>query len=663
MAHLGSGIFAQVWTKERKFVDGVQAAIRGAMRAVDAGFGAVAALAAGEATLTWSGGEQACSQAATAFFGRLYEAAPAAPALGTLDASQLADLAALHLAGFQGRGVLVGRVGRDALLLLELPACGGVAALEAARRVALEDAMVVLRELFVGERKAEALSRQLFEASPDAMIVAASDGRIVRANGTAERLLGYTASELAFMGVDDLVPPEAREQHTRHRHAYAQRPTPRAMGERAALHAIRRDGTPIPVDIRLGQLVLGDDTYALAVVRDMTARAAAEAALRDSEEQLRQSQRLELLGQFAASIAHDFNNLLTVVGSQSELMGTDPACPPGMREDLKEVTLAAERAGLLTRQLLAFARHDAPLRRPVDVAQACEAFRTLLERLIGGAYRLDLRVAEGVGVVLADTVHLEQILMNVVVNARDAMPGGGTISVVVRPVEMDAAAEDLPAGRYVSFEVGDTGCGIPPEVLARIFEPLFTTKAAGRGTGLGLAIVRRVVRECGGAIRVRSRVGEGTTFTVLLPRLAQASAQPARASGVTMRGLRVLVVDDEPVNLRVMTAILVRRGYRVTQARSAEEALKAARADRPDLVLSDASMPGMSGPALVHELRVQYPDIRAAFVTGDPLFCQEEATRTGTSDVPMIQKPFSVASVIATLAAVLGDHPSEDLGQ
>ncbi|NOU33396.1 MAG: response regulator, partial [Polyangiaceae bacterium] len=464
-------------------------------------------------------------------------------------------------------------------------------------------------------------------------------------------------------GVDDLVPPDARDEHARHRRSYAERPTPRAMGERAALHAIRRDGTPVPVDIRLGQLVLGDETYALAVVRDMTARAAAEVALRDSEEQLRQSQRLELLGQFAASIAHDFNNLLTVVGSQSELMGTDPACPPGMREDLKEVTLAAERAGLLTRQLLAFARHDAPRRRPVDVAQACEAFRTLLERLIGAAYRLDLRVAEDVGAVLADTVHLEQILMNVVVNARDAMPGGGTISVVVRSVEMDAAAEDVPAGSYVSFEVGDTGCGIPPEVLARIFEPLFTTKAAGRGTGLGLAIVRRVVRECGGAIRVQSKVGEGTTFTVLLPRLGPTSVRPARSSGVEMRGMRVLVVDDEPVNLRVLGAILVRRGYRVTEARSAEEALTAARAARPDLLLSDASMPGMSGPALVRELRAVYPDLRAAFITGDPLFCQEEATRTGTSDVPMIQKPFSVASVVATLAAVLGDQASEELGQ
>ncbi len=666
MARQRFAIFAQVWTKERKFVDGVRAAIRGAMRTVDATFGAVIVFSGADAALITSSatGELACGPAAALCFGELRRRVAEAPGLESLDAPSLAVLAAMNVDGFRGRGAVLARAAaHPALLLVELPEGAPTSSLDAGRRAALDDALMVLRELFASENKAEALSRQLFDASPDAMIVAAADGRIVRTNATAEHLLGYSASELARMGVDDLVPAHARARHAHHRQAYAENPTPRAMGDRAALHAMRRDGTAVPVDIRLGQLSWGDDTYALAVVRDMTARAAAEAALRDREEQLRQSQRLELLGQFAASIAHDFNNLLTVVGAQSELMGTDPACPPSIREDLKEVTSAAERAGLLTRQLLAFARHDTPHRRPVDVARACAAFRTLLERLVGGAYRLDLRVADDVGAVLADTVHLEQILMNVVVNARDSMPSGGTISVSVRPVDVAVGADDLPVGSYVAFEVGDTGCGIPKEVLARMFEPLFTTKVAGRGTGLGLAIVRRVVGECGGVIRVQSVVGEGTTFTVLLPRLASSSVRPARSSGIEGRAKHVLVVDDEPVNVRVLATLLVRRGYRVTEAHSPEEALAAARAARPDVVLTDASMPGMSGPALVSALRAEHPDLPAAFVTGDPSFCQEEARRTGTSDVPLVQKPFSVSSVIAVLVTLLGPGEVRELGQ
>lgn len=415
-------------------------------------------------------------------------------------------------------GLLIGaRLGADDVLVVADPA---ERVLDADESAALLDVVCTARALVATDDRAEVLSAQLFDGAPDAMVVVAGDGRIVQANAAAQKLLGYQAIELFALTIEDLVPLAVRARHAGWRAAFSAAPSGRPMGKRANMAAVRRDGAEIPVDIMLGPFALDGEAYVLAVVRDMTARRDSLAALRSSEEELRQAQRLELLGKFASSIAHDFGNLLTVVSSCSELMMNDPSFPPTMREEIVDVRTASERGKLLTRQLLAFARRDASQRRAVVLADLCERLRSLLQRLIGPPYALDVSVAHDVGQVFADPVHVEQILMNLVVNARDAMPSGGTIALVAKRVEIGSDEPDVSSGVYAALEVTDSGSGIAPDVLSRIFEPLFTTKPAERGSGLGLAIVERVVKENGGHVRVETEVGRGSTFTVLLPQLA-----------------------------------------------------------------------------------------------------------------------------------------------
>jgi PAS domain S-box-containing protein len=630
-------------------VAGLQASVRSAMRAVRARWGCVAS-AEGDsfvATLALGQGTARVPGAGT-FFSQV-RAEGALVVASREGASSFADA---HLVDF-APGLLVGVcLGPDDVLVV---ADAQARVLDDSDAAALEDVAVTARELLAVERRAEALSTQLFDRSPDAMLVVAQDGRIVRANGGIEKLLGYHERELRSMRVEDLVPPSARASHARMRGAYSAAASPRQMGTRARMSALRRDGTEVPVDIMLGAFTTDDVPHVLAVLRDMSAREAALATLRMREEQLRQAQRLELLGQFAASVAHDFNNLLTVVSSCSELMADDPSCPPALRAGVDDVRTAAARGAVLTRQLLAFARNDTPQHRSVCVTAACEGVRSVLQRLVGTSHELVVRIEPELGCVCTDEGHIEQLLMNLVANARDATPAGRSIDVVAKRVEIGAGHE-VPEGDYVVLEVSDTGVGISPEILARIFEPRFTTKPADRGSGLGLAIVHRVVTESAGHLRVESEVGRGTKFTVLLPRVSTPPPVPAkRAASLDPHGTRILVVDDERVSSRLIVAILSRAGYQVSDASSAEAALEVVRSSPPELLVTDVSLLGASGPELVATLRAERPGLRAVFVTGNPAGCREEALRCRVVDVPIVEKPFSFESLTAQVAAALAE--------
>ncbi|MFO0727700.1 MAG: ATP-binding protein [Myxococcota bacterium] len=370
-----------------------------------------------------------------------------------------------------------------------------------------------------------------------------------------------------------------------------------------------------------------------------------------------QSQKMEAIGQLAGGVAHDFNNLLTVILSHAALL-EDGLSDEG-KEDLSAVIGAAQRAAAITRQLLVFGRRQPQRRSVVDLSEATATMARMLSRLIGEHITLSVRLHPGGAWVDADPVQIEQVLLNLVVNARDAMPEGGTLEIVTRP----ATPEDLarvgggdPAG-FFALEVRDTGHGIDEAVQAKIFEPFFTTKEVGKGTGLGLAVVYGAVTQTGGYVFVRSALGQGATFTVLLPRPSQAELEapehPPRADVVSARGRHVLVVEDEDSIRNVTTRILRHAGYRVTEARNGREAMNIARAEDIDLLLSDMVMPEVGGARLAAELRPGHPGMRVLFMSGYSLELAE--------GMACIEKPFSPAALLERVRTVLAE-PIATLG-
>ena len=387
--------------------------------------------------------------------------------------------------------------------------------------------------------------------------------------------------------------------------------------------------------------------------RDVTARLQLEA-------ELRQAHKMEAIGALAGGVAHDFNNILTVIRGHVELLAADPRITEDQRDDLDHVYNAAERATMLTRQLLAFSRKQ--IVRPValDVGVVLREIEPMLRRLIGEDVLIDTCACSDARAV-ADRAQLEQILLNLIVNARDAMPDGGRISIVIGHVDQAeprrlASGATVTQGRYVSLKVSDTGRGIPRELQDRIFEPFFTTKAAGRGTGLGLATVYGIVKQSHGFVEVESDVGTGTTFTVLLPAtddppVARRSVETTTASTGTGT---VLLVEDEVAVREFVQRALVERGYTVLPASSGSEALAVARAhgSRIDLVLTDIVMPGMGGSQLVQQLRDEQLTAPVLYMTG---YTDDEIIRRGVvqSKMLVLQKPFTGAELIAAVQKVL----------
>ena len=415
----------------------------------------------------------------------------------------------------------------------------------------------------------------------------------------------------------------------------------------------RRDGSEFTMSWKVTPIRddSGRVTHYLGVHRDVTAQ-------RSLEMQFRQAQKLEAVGQLAGGIAHDFNNLLTVIGGNcslllSELTATDPS-----RQLAEEIDDASQRAERLTRQLLTFSRRQ--IRQPQAVSfdvVVADALR-LLGRLLG--HRVELRFAPtgDLGLVWADPDQLEQVVLNLAVNARDAMPRGGTLTIETRNVELGAEYAglhfDVVPGAYVMLCVTDTGAGIPPEILQQIFEPFFTTKSEGKGTGLGLATVRGIVRQARGNMFVYSEVGVGTSFKVYLPRLHDGTRAPVASvePTVLVRGSGVVLLVEDDTAVRSLAArILERAGYTVIQSDAPELALALARdpQQRFDILLTDVMMPGMSGPELAAAIRVVRPTMRVAYMSGYTDSSLEEREILESRAV-MIAKPFTIESLTSQIA-------------
>ncbi|MEN3304143.1 MAG: hypothetical protein V7603_345 [Micromonosporaceae bacterium] len=522
----------------------------------------------------------------------------------------------------------------------------------------------------VSERtRAEVKVRGLLEAAPDAIVGVTPDGAITLVNAQAERLFGYHRDELLGQPIEILVPDRVRQQHPAHRSGYFAHPQPRPMGAGMQLAARRKDGTEFPAEISLSALDTEDGPVVSAAIRDVTERLEVQAererlktaAERERlEAQLHQSQRLESLGQLAGGVAHDFNNLLAVMLNYTTFIAeeiTNAAAQDGERwrqvcHDIAQVQRAGERATELTHQLLAFGRREVVRPQVLNLNTVVAEIDTLLRRTLGEHIQLHTTLTPDLWPVLADPGQLEQVLVNLAVNARDAMSDGGTLSIDTTNLTIDgttSAHPSLPAGRHVKLRVADTGTGMPPEIAERVFEPFFTTKPKGEGSGLGLATVYGIITQAGGHAQIRSSPGAGTAFTALLP---ATDRQPHSITQPTRRhrghgGETILVVEDEPALREVTRRILTRNGYHVLTAGNGPEALKTAEhtTEQIHLLLTDVIMPHMLGKELATTIRDLRPNIRVLYMSG---YAQPVLASQGTLDpgVTLVEKPFSEPTLL-----------------
>jgi hypothetical protein len=531
--------------------------------------------------------------------------------------------------------------------------------------------------------QAEFRFRQLFDTAPDAMIAVEWDGSVTMANTQAVRTFGYPAGEFIGRGVATLVPEESREALEQERIRYFAHPDTQSLVSGLRMSGRRRDGSTFPAEITLSAMPTERGQLVTAAIRDVSERLAmeaererlrAEAERERTERRAHQTQRLESLGQLVGGVAHDFNNLLNVIQGYTDftaeeiqpLAEADPKLAPVL-DDIEQVRVAAQQAARLTRQLLTFARHE--VTRPVvlDLNEAVQGAGQLLRRTLGEHINLTLNPEPELWPVKADRGQLEQVLVNLAVNARDAMPGGGALTIDTGNVDVDetyaAGRPGLQPGPYVRLRVSDTGVGMDRATLDRVFEPFFSTKPKGRGTGLGLATVYGIITGAGGTIDVYSEPNLGTAISVLLPACTEPVS--AGAAGVVVEdspaspeghGEQVLLVEDEPSLRELTSRILTRHGYRVEAAATGSGAVDWARAPgHPvDLLLTDVVMPEMMGNEVAAAIRAIVPGVPALYMSG---YAQPILDSHGVPalSIDILEKPFTEASLLARVRQAIDE--------
>ncbi|MEA5447468.1 response regulator [Leptolyngbya sp. CCNP1308] len=499
-------------------------------------------------------------------------------------------------------------------------------------------------------RDSEARYRQLFQAITDPLFVYDRETLAYLAvNDAAVAQYGYSYDEFLTMTIRDVRPPEDVPVLLK---MLAQSGT--SLEHRGLWRHQKKNGDIINVEISAYGLTFAGRPACLVQARNLTEQ-------KRLEEQFRQAQKMEAIGRLAGGIAHDFNNLITVIKGYSELLQSRIATDDPASELLGEIYKAGEQAGTLTRQLLAFSRQQVLAPQVFNLNTVVSNTETMLRRLIGEDVSLVTTLSSTLGQVKADPGQIEQVLMNLAVNARDAMPQGGTLTLATKTVHLDEAycrtVADLAPGDYVRLTMQDTGCGIDAATQANMFEPFFTTKAVGKGTGLGLTTVHGIVKQSGGHIAVESTVGQGTTFQIYLPRVAELVPEvrsPARSRTLPQGSETVLVVEDEDAVRALEILILQRCGYRVLEAINGSDALHLVEQEPGPihLLLSDVVMPHMGGRDLADQIALKRPDCKVLFLSG---YTDDAVIHHGVSEagVAFLQKPFTPAALAQKVRQVL----------
>ncbi|WP_372421422.1 PAS domain S-box protein [Salinarimonas chemoclinalis] len=501
--------------------------------------------------------------------------------------------------------------------------------------------------------------RSILDTAPDAIVLIDERGRVESFGRAAERLFGYRADEVIGRNVAMLMPTPYREAHDGHLARYRRTGERHVIGTGRVAEARRKDGGIFPIELSVGEVEIDGARLFTGFVRDLTAR-------RRMEQELRQAQKMEAMGQLTGGVAHDFNNLLTVILGNLEML--EARISDARQSDLvREARGAAELGAQLTERLLAFGRRQQLEPRPIAPRALLEDLAPLLRRTLGETIEVEIRTAPDLRRTLVDPGQLQNALINLALNARDAMPGGGRLVIEARTVAVSAGGEgaspEVGPGCWVLLLVGDTGAGMPRAVAERAFEPFFTTKEPGAGTGLGLSMVYGFVRQSQGHALIDSAPGRGTTVRMYLPCADEAPEEDAPATtaldAYRARGETILVVEDQPRVRRLAVARLRELGYAVLEAPDGPAALeRLAEPGRVDLVLTDVVMPGgITGDALAARARALRPGVKVVLTSG---YAEPDADRGAAADGgAFLKKPYTACELGRVLRRTLaGSEPS-----
>jgi hypothetical protein len=519
--------------------------------------------------------------------------------------------------------------------------------------------VVSVAEDMTAQRRSQELLRLVLDNAFDAIATIDEGGIVQSFNRIGEQLFGYPASEIIGQNVKLLMPGPYRGEHDGYIANYLRTGKAKIIGIGREVEGRRKDGSVFPLELFVSEFHLDGERLFTGNLRDLTER-------KKLEDQLRQSQKMESIGRLAGGVAHDFNNMLAVILSYADELMERFSSDDSVREDLREIRDAGRRAAGLTRQLLAFSRRQILQLKPLLLSEVVSGMEKFIGRLIGEDIRLEYRLAPGLPLVIADEGQIEQVLMNLVVNSRDAMPRGGRLLVetALAGLDEDYARDHVAVkpGEYVQLSVTDSGTGMDEATRLQIFEPFFTTKERGKGTGLGLATVYGVVKQLGGYIWVYSEVGKGTTFKVHLPVAAETqlatgstAATPAIHRAATET---ILLVEDDPSVRGAAKRILKGAGYTVIEADNGKRALELLQELKEPLhlLLSDVVMPEMGGHDLAERFAALLPGVPVLFMSG---YSENAISEGGVlkPGIQLLQKPFDRDSMLKRVREVLDSRP------